>query len=166
VKLYAYLKAQIENEERIPYPALVTDLRNFGFFVDVPTLGLSGIVPLSSMQDDFYILEPARNHIVGRHSHRVIKMGDNLTVEVYRVDSFKKQVDFRLVRTEADKERQPGGERHGAPERRGRKGGRQEERRSGGDGRQPHGKKPSTKKNFAPGKGPFQKRRRPPGGKD
>jgi hypothetical protein len=27
-------------------------------------------------------------------------MGDNITVEVYRVDSFKKQVDFRLVQTE------------------------------------------------------------------
>ena len=97
VKLYAYLKAQIANEERVPYPALVTDLRNFGVFIDVPTLGLSGVVPLSSLQDDFYVLEPTRNHIIGRHSRRVIKMGDNLTVEVYRVDSFKKQVDFRLV---------------------------------------------------------------------
>jgi ribonuclease R len=118
VKLYAYLKAQIENEERVPYPALVTDLRNFGFFVDVPTLGLSGIVPLSSMQDDFYILEPARNHIVGRHTHRVIKMGDRLTVEVYRVDSFKKQVDFRIPRTaEADEQRRRGGDRPAADSR-------------------------------------------------
>lgn len=97
VKLYAYLKAQIESENRTPYPALVTDLRNFGFFVDVPTLGLSGVVPLSSIEDDFFIMEPTRNHIVGRHTRRIIKMGDNVTVEIYRVDSFKKQVDFRLV---------------------------------------------------------------------
>ncbi|MDZ4288149.1 MAG: ribonuclease R [Prosthecobacter sp.] len=97
VKLYAYLKAQIESEKRTPYPALVTDLRNFGFFVDVPTLGLSGVVPLSSIEDDFFIMEPTRNHIVGRHTRRIIKMGDNVTVEIYRVDSFKKQVDFRLV---------------------------------------------------------------------
>jgi ribonuclease R len=113
VKLYAYLKSQIESGQRVPYPALVTDLRNFGFFVDVPNLGLSGVVPLSSMQDDFYVLEPARNHIIGRQSRRAIRMGEEVIVEVYRVDDFKKQVDFRLV--------SPSGPDDGTPPHRGRR---------------------------------------------
>ena len=36
VKLFAFLKAQLESGEPTKYPALVTDVRNFGFFVDVP----------------------------------------------------------------------------------------------------------------------------------
>jgi ribonuclease R len=138
VKLYAYLKAQIASGEPTPYAALVTDLRNFGFFVDVPDLGMSGLVPLSSIEDDFFIFEPDRNQLVGRRTHRVIKIGDNLNVQAYRVDSFKKQVDFRLAaevkergakpkrrfEETSDQPRRPrgGDSRPGRPQRRGSEG--------------------------------------------
>ncbi|MEO7299359.1 MAG: ribonuclease R [Verrucomicrobiota bacterium] len=97
VKLFAFLKAQLKSGNLQSYAALVTDVRNMGFFVDVPGVGLSGLVHLSSMQDDFYIFDPARNHLVGRRSRRIITLGDKVTVQVYKVDSFKKQVDFQLV---------------------------------------------------------------------
>ena len=97
VKLFAFLKAQLKSGRREKYPALVTDARNFGFFVDVPGLGMSGLVPLSSITDDFYIFDPARGHLMGRRTRRVIKLGDRLTVQIYKVNSFKKQVDFQLI---------------------------------------------------------------------
>ncbi len=109
VKMFAYLKLQLKSGQPTPYPALVVDTRNFGFFVDVPALGMSGLVHLSSMEDDFYVFEPARNHLIGRRTRRIIKVGDNVTVQIYKVDSFKKQVDFRVV---------PGPGRHPAPPRR------------------------------------------------
>ncbi len=99
VKLYAFLKSQLTTGQLQTYPGLVTDVRNFGFFVDVPSLGMSGLVHLSSLQDDFFVLEPTRNHLIGRRTRRVIKLGDKLAVQVYKVDSFKKQVDFQLVKT-------------------------------------------------------------------
>lgn len=97
VKLFAHLKAQIESGRPEKYPALVTDLRNFGFFVDVTGLGMSGLVPLSSLQDDFYIFDGGRNQVVGRRSRKVIRLGDNVEVQVLKVDTIKKQVDFTLV---------------------------------------------------------------------
>ena len=45
VKLFAFLKAQLQSGQPEQYPALVTDVRNFGFFVDVPGLAMSGLVP-------------------------------------------------------------------------------------------------------------------------
>ena len=54
VKLFAFLKAQLKSPQPTPYPALVTDVRNFGFFVDVPGLAMSGLVHLSMLEDDFY----------------------------------------------------------------------------------------------------------------
>jgi ribonuclease R len=97
VKLFAFLKAQLASGEPVKYPALVTDVRNFGFFVDVPGLAMSGLVPLSLMQDDFYVFDEARRNLVGRRTRRMIRLGDKLTVQVARVDTFKKQVDFQLA---------------------------------------------------------------------
>lgn len=100
VKLYAFLNAQLESGAPLEYPALVTDIRNFGFFVDVPGLAMSGLVPLSTIEDDFFIYDEARRNLVGRRTRRVIKLGDRLTVQVAKVDSVKKQVDFCLARQE------------------------------------------------------------------
>lgn len=97
VKLFAFLNAQLKTGQLVDYPALVTDVRNFGFFVDVPTLVMRGLVPLSGMEDDFYEFDHTRNHLVGRRSRRIIRLGDNLTVQVAKVDTFKKQVDFKLA---------------------------------------------------------------------
>ena len=97
VKLFAFLRAQLESGKPEQYPGLVTDVRNFGFFVDVTGLAMSGLVPLSTMEDDFYIFDDARNHLIGRRTRRMIRLGDKLTVQVAKVDTFKKQVDFRLA---------------------------------------------------------------------
>jgi ribonuclease R len=97
VKLFAFLKAQLQSGRPERYAALVTDVRNFGFFVDVTGLAMSGLVPLSAMKDDFYVFDAGRNRLVGRRTRRMIRLGDELTVQVAKVDSFKKQVDFRLA---------------------------------------------------------------------
>ena len=75
----------------------MTDVRNFGFFVDVPGLAMSGLVPLSGLNDDFYVFDPRRNQLVGRRTRRVIRLGDKVTVQVAKVDTFKRQVDFALA---------------------------------------------------------------------
>jgi ribonuclease R len=97
VKLFAFLKAQLHSRKPVSYPALVIDLRNFGFFVDVPDLIMSGFVRLSTLEDDFYHFDPARNYLIGRRSRRIIRLGDTIEVEVAKVDEFKRQVDFRLA---------------------------------------------------------------------
>jgi ribonuclease R len=97
IKMFAFLKAQLKSGQVRKYPALVTDVRNFGFFVDVPALGMSGLVHLSSVEDDFYVFDEARNHLIGRRTRRIIKLGDKVTVQIFKVDGFKKQVDFQLA---------------------------------------------------------------------
>ena len=97
IKLFAFLKAQLASGNPTRYPALVTDLRNFGFFVDVTGLAMSGLVPLSTIEDDFFIYDEQRNHLIGRRTRRIIRLGDKVEVQVAKVDTAKKQVDFRLA---------------------------------------------------------------------
>jgi ribonuclease R len=97
VKLFAFLLSQLNSQGRQTYSALITDVRNFGFFVEVPGLGMSGLVPLSGLSDDFYQFHAQSGHLVGRSTRRVFKLGDRVQVQVAKVDRFKRQVDFRLV---------------------------------------------------------------------
>jgi ribonuclease R len=98
VKLFAFLKAQLDSGDPKKYPALVTDVRNFGFFVDVPGLAMSGLVPLSLLADDFYVFDESRRNLTGRRTRKTIRLGDKVAVQVARVDTFKKQVDFCLAK--------------------------------------------------------------------
>jgi ribonuclease R len=96
VKLHAFLKAQLSSGRPKHYSALVTDIREFGFFVEVRDLGLTGLVPFSKR---------------GGAQKRTTSLGADLTVEVCKVDCSKQRVDFRLVtgtRKGRDKARNPG----------------------------------------------------------
>ena len=58
---------------------------------------MSGQVPLSGLSDDFYQFDAARGQLLGRRSRRVFKLGDKVEVQVAKVDTFKKQVDFKIA---------------------------------------------------------------------
>ena len=73
-------------------PALVTDIREFGFFVEVHDLGLTGLVPFSNR---------------GGAPKRTIRLGEEVTVEVCKVDSTKRRVDFRRVTGARDERSTP-----------------------------------------------------------
>lgn len=96
-KMFAFLTGQLKSAHPPRHAALVTDVRNFGFFVDVPGLGMSGLVPLSGLSDDFYQFDVARSQLLGRRTRRVFKLGDKVEVQIAKVDTFKRQVDFKLA---------------------------------------------------------------------
>jgi len=96
-KLFAFLNSQLASGKPTVYPAMVTNLRNFGFFVDVPGLAMSGLVHLSTLHDDLYVFDIQRNVILGKRTRRMIQIGNPVSVQVEKVDRFKKQVDFKLA---------------------------------------------------------------------
>src|SRR2546429_3255349 len=52
-------------------------------------LGMSGLVHLSSLEDDFYLFDSARSHLIGRRSRRVIRLGEKVEVQIAAVNTFK-----------------------------------------------------------------------------
>jgi ribonuclease R len=63
------------------------------------------------LTDDFYRFDSTRSQLVGGRTRRVVKLGDKLEVQVAKVDSFKRQVDFGLARDVT-----PPGRRHSIPQ--------------------------------------------------
>lgn len=98
IKKLEYFQAQITDRKGGVFHAVITDVRNFGFFVELPEFLLTGLVHVSSLDDDFYRHDAARARFVGRRTHKSYRAGDAMEVVVSRVDPFKQQVDFRPAR--------------------------------------------------------------------
>ncbi len=113
VKLHAYLLDQIHSGKPVRYPARVTSLRDFGFFVDIAGLGMSGMVPLALLEDDHYRHDPVAKHIEGRGRRRTIRLGDTVEVEIAKVDTARKMVDFRIAGTARRSPTTPGRKERG-----------------------------------------------------
>ena len=119
IKLHAFLLDQIHSGKPTRYPARVTSLRDFGFFVDITGLGMSGMVPLAILEDDHYRHDTAAKKIEGRSKRRTIQLGDIVDVEIAKVDAARKMVDFRIVGTARNGGRAPAGTRPGIRNRKG-----------------------------------------------
>ncbi|MFQ3671162.1 MAG: ribonuclease R [Verrucomicrobiia bacterium] len=99
LKKLEFFSYQLQSGTAQTFDAVVTEVQNFGFFIELPDFLITGLVHLSTLKDDFYLFDPRRLRLEGRRSKRRIAVGDQLRVQVERLDLFKKQIDFRLAQT-------------------------------------------------------------------
>ena len=90
---------QLQLDQRNPqiFRAAIIDVRNYGLMVELPDALITGLIHVSALTDDFYSFEPARRQLIGRRSRKRFSVGDQLSVFVARVDTFKRQVDFAIA---------------------------------------------------------------------
>jgi ribonuclease R len=84
------------------FKGVVSGVTDWGIFVELENK-CEGLVPVSSLDDDFYIFDEKNYCLVGRHTQQKYQLGDELTVEIMRANLEKKQLDFRLVREEGQR---------------------------------------------------------------
>ena len=83
-------------KKKTVFPAVITDVRNHGLFVELPDSMTFGLVHLSTLRDDLYLLNNAGTALIGRRTKRRLELGQKVGVVTERVDRFKRQIDFRL----------------------------------------------------------------------
>lgn len=96
VKLAEFFQRESEKKKKTRFPALITDVRNHGFFIELEAGGAFGMVPISSLQDDFYHLNPSGTAFIGRKTKRKFELGQKIQVVVLRVDRMKRMMDFTV----------------------------------------------------------------------
>ena len=74
----------------------ISGLTNFGIFVELES-GIEGMVPLKEMTDDYYEYDEERMIIFGQRSNKTFNIGDELKVELIRVDVDMRIIDFRIL---------------------------------------------------------------------
>lgn len=76
------------------FEGIISGVVPFGFFVRLDHLLTEGLVRVSSLEDDFYMLDETAKRWVGRRTRKVYKLGDRIKVQVVRVDKEQKEIDF------------------------------------------------------------------------
>ncbi|MGC1481391.1 MAG: ribonuclease R [Chthoniobacterales bacterium] len=97
LKKLEFFQQQLTGQKGQSFPARIVDVRNYGLLVELPDFLLTGLVHVSTLDNDFYTHEPAKARFVGRRTKKVFAVGDLIEVVVARVDMFKQQVDFAPV---------------------------------------------------------------------
>ncbi len=98
MKKLEFLQAQVGSKTPQVFRANILEVRNYGLLIELPDVLLTGLIHISSLEDDFYVFDGARRRIFGRQSKRQFAVGDNLEVVVARIDAFKQQADFALAK--------------------------------------------------------------------
>jgi len=85
-------------QERIGevFDGIVSGITSFGMFVELGNT-IEGMVRLSSLVDDYYIYNSEHHSLTGERSKKTYRIGDEVTIQVARVDIMQKEIDFNLI---------------------------------------------------------------------
>lgn len=78
------------------YPGVISGVTDWGVYVELENK-IEGMIPVSELDDDFYIFDERNYALVGRHTHKTYQLGNPVHVKVWRTNLERKQLDFRLA---------------------------------------------------------------------
>ena len=79
------------------FPALISGVSKWGLYAEIEGNKCEGMIPIGSLQGDYYMLDEDNYQVIGRRHGKCYKLGDPVTIRVKGVDMMKKLIDFELV---------------------------------------------------------------------
>ncbi|HEX7020385.1 MAG TPA: RNB domain-containing ribonuclease, partial [Gemmatimonadaceae bacterium] len=79
------------------FEGYITGVSAFGLFVELTEHFVEGLVHISTMADDYYRFVEKAHILRGENSRKVYRLGDNVAVQVVRVDLERRQIDLGLT---------------------------------------------------------------------
>ena len=92
IKKAQYMEQFIGDE----FVGKISSVQSFGFFVELDNT-IEGLVHISSIVDDYYEFNDRNYTLVGTHGGRKFSIGDEVRVQLVRVDVDEAKIDFELV---------------------------------------------------------------------
>lgn len=78
------------------FEGVVSSVTNFGLFVELENT-IEGLVHVSYMTDDYYRFDDRQMIMIGEHTGKQFRLGDEVTVRVAAVKPEESAIDFELV---------------------------------------------------------------------
>jgi ribonuclease R len=88
-----YLRRHVGEE----FEATITGVVDFGFFAQITSLQIDGLVHVSSLRDDEYYIDDRLQAWCGRRGKRRYQLGQLVRIRVVKVDLDERQVDFAVA---------------------------------------------------------------------
>ncbi len=79
------------------FEGVVSGVTGFGLFVEIRSIFVEGLVHISTLGNDYYRFEPVKHALIGERTGRVLRLGDEVSVRLMRVDLDEARIDFELL---------------------------------------------------------------------
>ncbi len=79
------------------YDAVISGVTEWGLYAEINENKCEGLIPMRTLQDDYYEFDEANYCIVGRRKHRKFTIGDAVRIRIMRANLERKQLDFELT---------------------------------------------------------------------
>jgi len=103
------------------FDGVITGVTGFGVFVEIPEMGVSGLVHVTALPNDYYHFDPVGKVLTGERRGLRYRLADLLRIEVLAVSVDERKIDFRIAGQGEDEDspktsdRKSAGGRSGAP---------------------------------------------------
>jgi ribonuclease R len=114
------------------FTARVSGVTKSGLFVQLPLFGADGFIPVSSLEDDYYLHDESAHALVGQRTGKGYRLADRVEVRLVEVAPLAGSMRFEML---TEPEQLPGGKRSFHKSGRRRTGGRSARGRSTGRSR-------------------------------
>jgi ribonuclease R len=89
-----YTAAYLADRVGATFGARVNGVTRAGLFVTLDETGADGLVPMSMIGGDFYVLDEKRHRLVGRRTNKVFALGDAISVALAEADTVTGSLAF------------------------------------------------------------------------
>ncbi|OEU48169.1 MAG: ribonuclease R [Desulfuromonadales bacterium C00003096] len=79
------------------FQGIVSGVQPFGFFVELQQIFVEGLVPVASLEDDYYEYEEHLHRLLGQRRRKIYQIGMEVSVRLRHVDLDRRQIDFEPV---------------------------------------------------------------------
>jgi ribonuclease R len=110
LKKLRMLKTMQEQDPHKLYSAIITRVKNFGFFFEVIDLMLEGFLHVSELHDDYFVFEESKMRLRGSNSGLTFSTGEKIEVILKEVDFITSESSWYLG-TSKEATEQPSGKR-------------------------------------------------------
>ncbi len=86
----------MQNHVGDEFPGIISGVTGFGMFVELENT-VEGLVHISNMDDDYYVYDEKSMSLKGQSNRTTYRIGDEVTVQVTKVDVQGRKIDFTLV---------------------------------------------------------------------
>ncbi|MFC3886611.1 ribonuclease R [Bacillus songklensis] len=86
------------------FEGIISSVTNFGIFVELRNT-IEGLVHVSDLTDDYYRYDERHYAMIGERTGNVLRIGDEITVQVVDVNKDERSIDFIVVGMKGSKRR-------------------------------------------------------------
>lgn len=92
-KLVEYMQDKLGQE----FTGHISGVTEWGMYVEIEPTKIEGMVPLREIQSDFFEFDEARYRLVGRRTHKIFRLGDEVRIRVKNANLEQRLLDYELV---------------------------------------------------------------------